>query len=111
MKEIPITQKMVVLFDFIDTIGIYKITNLKTGGVYIGQTTQFPTRIYQHLRELSRGKHKTLRLQESFTRFGSENFSVELIEECEIEQLLERELFYIKEYKDRLYNTYVVKMR
>lgn len=74
-------------------IGIYKITNLQTGKIYIGQSRNIKQRIIEH--RCPKPKHNR-RLHEDMERFGLENFSFEVVEECEPNCLNERELFYIK---------------
>jgi len=85
---------------------IYKVTNVKTGMIYIGQTLRgLSLRRAEHLQyagNLSRVKypspfHKALR------EYGSGSFTWEVLEECiSCDHMNERERFYIK-----LFNTMV----
>lgn len=69
---------------------IYVITNLLTGMKYVGQTTRsLKERFGEHM------KAKT-HLGNAIRHYGVENFTVEIIEECEtLDQLNEREIFWI----------------
>ena len=60
---------------------IYKITNKKTGKVYIGETTDATKRYGYHLIDLSKGEHTNKTLQDDFLRQGGmANFSYDIIE-------------------------------
>ena len=47
--------------------GIYKITNLKNGKVYIGQSENVFARRKQHFSALNYGHHSNLDMQTDFT--------------------------------------------
>ena len=55
---------------------IYKIINNVTGEKYVGQTTNFSRRINDHKEKLRANKHKNLKLQASWNKYGEENFSI-----------------------------------
>ena len=76
-------------------IGVYRITNPK-GFVYVGSSKDIVTRWkwYKKLRCTSQGK-----LCNSLKKYGVENHIFEVIEECDIKILLERELYYGSIYK------------
>jgi len=78
--------------EYRNVIGIYKITN-PVGEVYIGQSTNILKRFYSH--KLNYGG---LKLKESIKKYGFENHTFELKEECEKHLLSEREKFYINLY-------------
>lgn len=73
-------------------IGIYKITNPK-GKVYIGQSVNIMNRWSQH----KKLKEKSL-LHRSLKKYGLENHKFEVVEECGVEQLNEKELFWTKHF-------------
>jgi group I intron endonuclease len=82
-------------------IGIYKITNPK-GKIYIGQSTNVYDRWnkghkYSHSKKTGVGK----KLKNSLKKYGWECHVFEIIEECTIEQLEEKEIYWIN-----YYNTY-----
>lgn len=68
-------------------IGIYKIAS-PTNRVYIGQTVDFYKR-KNHYKNLKRNHQ--IRLYNSIVKYGWDNHAIELIEECSIENLNERE--------------------
>lgn len=80
-------------------IGIYKITNLINNKCYIGQSIHIEKRFAQHKSpyEIERDKEKPL--YKAFLKYGIENFSFEILEECSSEELNEKEKFYIEKYK------------
>ena len=77
---------------------IYKIINLITGKMYIGETTNCKQRWSQHLMMLNAGKHHSQKLQRAFDKYHAENFQFQVIEEIEDEKRFEREIFYIDFY-------------
>lgn len=78
--------------------GIYKITCLATNEVYIGQSTAIMRRWATHKRELKKGIHYNKHLQRTYNKYGEENFSYDILEQCPSDKLNEREKFYIKLY-------------
>jgi len=73
--------------------GIYKIENIINGKIYIGQSTNIPTRWARHKKEAS-----NIHLKNSIEKHGIENFNFTILEECPYERLDEREIFYISKY-------------
>ena len=72
-------------------IGIYKITN-PNGKVYVGQSKNIKRRWIEY-NKLRRCKNQ-IKLYNSFQKYNPENHKFELIEECSIEQLNEREIYW-----------------
>jgi len=73
--------------------GIYKITNLINKKVYIGQSVNIESRWRDEKAAsncLSDCEYNSVRSR-AFRKYGIENFSFEIIEECSKEQLNERE--------------------
>jgi group I intron endonuclease len=79
-------------------IGIYKIES-PNGKVYIGQTTNWDVR-QKHYK--NRSAERQPKLYNSIKKYRWENFKKELFEECSLEQLNEREIFWKKYYIDLL---------
>ena len=86
------------------TIGIYKITNKINGNSYIGMSKNIERRINEHKNlafNSKRGSDKRKALYQAIRKYGFDNFSLEILEECSEESLKTREIYWI-EY----YNTY-----
>lgn len=75
--------------------GIYKITNLDNGKIYVGQATDIKDRWYDHKRKLKHNSHENSYLQNSWNLHGENKFRFEIIEICRQEELDEREMFWI----------------
>ena len=73
---------------------IYKITNKVNGKSYIGQTRYtIEFRWRQHIH-----KKDNTYFHNAIKKYGVDNFIVEKLEECNIEDLNEREIYYIAKY-------------
>ena len=83
--------------------GIYKITNLVTKQVYIGSTvSKVSRRINAHKNQLRKNKHVNKHFQNSWNKYGEENFEFEILEYgLDTKVLHERENFYINLYQTR----------
>ena len=60
--------------------GIYKIVNLATGDMYIGQTNNIKKRWRQHTVALNNQKHHSPKLQKDWLAYGDSQFRFEVIE-------------------------------
>mgnify|MGYP000968085759 FL=1 len=78
---------------------IYKITNIKTGKVYIGKTTRsLNDRLQGHINSADKGNN--FKLSRAIRKYGKENFIIEPIDFADTrEELNEKEVYYISEYK------------
>jgi group I intron endonuclease len=76
--------------------GIYKITNLINGKVYIGQSDRINDRKREHFYRLKRNEHHNKFLQNSYNKYGKDTFIFESIEITD--ELDNRELYWINEY-------------
>lgn len=74
-------------------IGIYKITNPKNE-IYIGKSKniEFRFRSYKKLQHCK----QQIKLYNSLKKYGPENHVFKILEECNIEQLDKREIYWIK---------------
>lgn len=82
--------------------GIYKITFIPIGEVYIGRTTNFATRFKAHVQTaLGMEKAATSTLHTHMAANGFWNYTFEILEECPKEKQSEREKFYIDLYQSK----------
>lgn len=81
--------------------GVYQILNLVNGKRYIGSSKDILKRKGEHYNLLRRGKHENNHLQNACNKFGIENLSFCILEECEgsKEILLIREQHYLDVFK------------
>lgn len=81
-------------------MGIYKITNKINGKIYIGSSIDIKRRWKEHKRQLDLNIHKNKYMQNSWLKYGEENFKFEVIENVYFkDKLIEREQFYVDFYK------------
>ena len=73
--------------------GIYKITNKINGKSYIGQSIHIEERWKEHLYRNS--SHISL-IKLALQKYGVDNFTFEVIEECSPEELDKKEIYWIK---------------
>ena len=85
-------------------IGIYKIENLISGQIYIGQSVNIYKRFKEHLRG---GLYNDSQLiDEAIQKIGIKNFSFKIIERCQIKELNRKEKFFIQYYNSLIPNGY-----
>ncbi len=73
--------------------GIYKITNQINGKCYIGQSVNIKRRWQEHYKFNSREQDAVI--HQAFKKYGIENFSFEILEECSQNQLDDLEIKWI----------------
>lgn len=84
--------------------GIYKITRLKTGEIYIGKSTDIKARWQQHAKSAFHcGTISHSLLHTTMERDGIQNFSWELLEELPKDKIGEREKYWIDFYNTKQY--------
>jgi group I intron endonuclease len=101
---------------------IYKITNLSTGKIYIGQAVShilnhkryrpygLDGRFRCHISEaFSTKKNQSHYLNNAIRKYGAIDFNCELLEYCEISDANDREIHYIKTYDSLFPNGYNLK--
>ena len=82
--------------------GIYKITCIKTGEIYIGKSVDVKSRIQQHCKSaFNCGTIAHSLLHTKMKQYGIENFTFELDEQVPKEQISEREKFFINFYQTK----------
>jgi group I intron endonuclease len=90
-------------------ICIYKITS-PVGLVYIGQTKNYKQRMCTH-KNMWNKKECAPKLYDSFIKYGVENHSFEVLEECTLDSLNERERYYQELYIDISLNIVLTKTK
>lgn len=82
-----------------EKMGIYKITNKENKLCYIGQAKNIRERWREHMKcGLGIDTPANNKLYEAMKKEGIDNFTFELLEECSVEYLNEKEAFYINLY-------------
>ena len=85
-----------------NTPGIYKITNINTKKSYVGRSVDVRARVVEHIRSsLGLGSIADQAIHHAMREEGLENFMFELLEDCEKDQLAEREKYYIKLFQSQ----------
>lgn len=78
--------------------GIYMIKNKVNGTIYIGQSADIYDRWDEHLRALRGEYHPNNHLQRSWNKHTEFNFEFSIIEECLVDELDSREIYWIAYY-------------
>lgn len=72
------------------TTGIYLITRVETGQMYVGQSVNIERRFKQHKRQ-----HKNSHVDCAIRKYGAAAFAFDILEECPEKLLNARETFWI----------------
>lgn len=83
-------------------IGIYKITKISNGKSYIGQSNDIERRFKEHQ---TKGELSRIPVDVAIKKYGINAFTYEILEQCQLEQLNERETYWIQ-YYDTVNNGY-----
>ncbi len=75
--------------------GIYVIRNKTNGKIYIGSSKNIRRRMHEHRSELRRGIHDNDHLQKAWRKYGEDAFEFEVLEQCEVAMLIEREQYWL----------------
>lgn len=101
--EIPMNS-MFARIGIKESPGIYKITNINNKMCYIGQSTNVKNRVKAHVQSSIGISNIAAQLvHEKMKEEGLENFSFQLLEECEKDQLNIREKYWINYYDSNHY--------
>lgn len=79
--------------------GIYCIENTINNKKYIGQSINIYERFIYHKSHLKHNRHDNVKLQEEYNIYGLDNFKYYILEECTINNLDDKEKYYIQLYK------------
>lgn len=78
--------------------GIYMIKNKINGKIYIGQSVNINQRKSRHKSDLNKNKHGNSHLQNSWNKYEEKNFEFTIIEECNVDMLNNKEIYWINYY-------------
>ncbi|REH76197.1 hypothetical protein DOS79_03190 [Staphylococcus felis] len=79
--------------------GIYKITCVPNGKIYVGCSRDIHRRFCQQITQLKGKRHYNDLFQKDFDRYGDNNFIVETLEICSDNELFYKERIWIKKLK------------
>lgn len=79
--------------------GIYCFENKINGKKYIGQAYNIERRLYEHEYHIAKGTDHSEVLQRAVNKYGIENFRSYVLEECKLEDMNEREIYWINYYQ------------
>lgn len=89
-------QYPIELLTFTNRAGIYKITDVPSGKIYVGGTDELYRRLKDHCRLLQTKKHNCWKLQEAFDQHKIIfNIKLDLLEYCDTGNLLAKEQHYL----------------
>ena len=98
------SMKKSIIKDNKNKSGIYKWTNKISNDVYIGQSIDLSKRFIRYFNLSYLKNRETLVISRALIKYGYNNFSLEILEYCDIADLTEREQYYLDTLKPR-YNT------
>ena len=75
--------------------GIYSITNTITNKIYVGSAVNIDLRWKEHLNDLRKNKHHSIKLQRAFVKYGEANFIFDVIMLCDKSELIVNEQTFI----------------
>ena len=78
--------------------GIYIIRNKTNNKIYVGSAIDLHKRIYNHCYLLRKNEHRNPHLQAAWNKYGEENFEFAVVEECEKDDLLFEEQFWLDRF-------------
>ena len=86
--------------------GVFTITNTVTGKVYVGSSNNnVDQRLYDYWQKLHAGTHSNADLQADFVRYGSSNFSKEIVAICQTkDEVREVTKQMFERYESNMYN-------
>jgi group I intron endonuclease len=79
-------------------IGIYTIYSKSQNKYYVGKSKDIEKRFLKHKSDLRLNRHHSKYLQNVYNKYGLEDLSFEIIQECSYEESSSLEKYYIKKY-------------
>jgi group I intron endonuclease len=90
--------------------GIYKILNRINGKYYVGSTKNFNKRWNSHKANLNKHTHTNIHLQNSYNKFGKENFEFHIVESlCDLKIKETLEEYISQNFKNERINNLLLK--
>lgn len=98
------TPKKSIIKDNKNKSGIYKWTNKLTNDIYVGQSINLAKRFIKYFNVNYLKDRETLVISRALIKYGYSNFSLEILEYCDVVDLNVREQYYIDTLNPK-YNT------
>ena len=98
------SMRKLIIKDNQNKSGIYKWTNKLTNDIYIGQSLDLSKRFIRYFNLSYLKNRDTLVISRALIKYGYSNFSLEILEYCDIANLTEREQYYFDKLNPE-YNT------
>lgn len=76
--------------------GVYMIRNKINGKYYVGSSIDIESRWKQHIKALDSNTHNNSHLQNAWNKYGKANFEFLILEEANLQDLRNRETYYLK---------------
>ena len=91
-------DKVNIFADNRNKIGIYRWINNLNGKTYVGSSSNLSVRFYSYysLRSLAKSNRP---MERALLKYGFSKFSLEILEYCNLDNLLEREQYYLNNFK------------
>lgn len=78
---------------------VYSITNIATNKLYIGSTNNYKIRVISHKSTLKNNKHRNIKLQNAYNKYGIDSFNFDVLAICPVEYLPKLEQKFIDVFK------------
>ena len=78
--------------------GIYLIENKTNNKKYVGSSIEINVRIMKHKYSLRRNYHANNYLQNSYNKYGEDNFEFSVLTLCDETELIDKENYYINKF-------------
>ena len=79
--------------------GVYLMTCLANGKIYIGSSVDIVKRYHEHMSGLRNGRHHSRYMMRSWVKYGDEQFTFSVLETCHESKVLEREQWYLDTFR------------
>lgn len=89
------TDKVRILKENTGKAGIYLFTHRESSNQYVGSAKNLRTRFLQYFNSNYLQRNKNMLISRALIKHGYKNFSIEILENCEVTDLLKREKYFI----------------